>query len=159
MTGFHVKKSIKQRAQAVVRSFVGGSSKYETITCATLSFGHTTRTDASLACRQDNTLYIMLLGETGSGKSTLLNMLVNFFRAKEEARTRLPTVKELKVAVPTAHLNATEAEGAGHSERDKTDSKLDIGPLVRSKSSCTGAQSCFFCRGQVAEYKVHRIHL
>ena len=65
----------------------------------------------------------MLLGETGSGKSTLLNMLVNFFRGKVKGRIHLPTVKDLKVAVPTAHLKTTEPEGAGHSERDKSDSK------------------------------------
>lgn len=67
----------------------------------------------------------MLLGETGSGKSTLLNMLVNFFRGKPEGRTVLPKAKDLKVAVPTAHLKTTEPEGSGHSERDKSDSEHD----------------------------------
>jgi len=65
--------------------------------------------------------YIMLLGETGSGKSTLLNMFVNFFRGSPEGRTALPDAKDIRAAVPTAHIAVTEPEGAAHSERSATD--------------------------------------
>ncbi len=68
----------------------------------------------------------MLLGETGSGKSTLLNMMVNFYRGPPESRTALPDVKDLKLAVPTKYLKATEAEGKGHSERDTSDRKFSL---------------------------------
>ena len=66
---------------------------------------------------------VLLVGETGSGKTTLLNMLVNYFRGKPEARTKLPDKQDLKLAVPTAYLKATEPEGAHQSERDVSDSK------------------------------------
>ncbi len=66
----------------------------------------------------------MLLGETGSGKSTLLNMLVNFYRGSPQSRAALPEVKDLKLAVPTKYLKATEPEGKQHSERDIIDREL-----------------------------------
>lgn len=68
--------------------------------------------------------YVMLLGETGSGKSTLLNMFVNFFRGAAQVRSALPEAKDLRAAVPTAHIAVTEPEGAAHSERNATDRTL-----------------------------------
>ena len=70
--------------------------------------------------RQPQDFYMLLLGETGSGKSTLLNMLVNFYRGKAESRKILPAPKDLKLAVPTKFLSATEPEGRFHSEKDVT---------------------------------------
>lgn len=70
-----------------------------------------------------NTYYIVLLGETGSGKSTLLNMFVNFFRGPPQVKSALPEAKDLRVAVPTAHIAVTEPEGAAHSERNAADRK------------------------------------
>lgn len=66
---------------------------------------------------------ILLVGETGSGKTTLLNMLVNYFRGGPDARTKLPNKQDLKLAVSTAYLKATEPEGVYQSERDVADSK------------------------------------
>lgn len=50
-------------------------------------------------------------------------MLVNYFRGSQQARSQLPTKQQLKIAVPTAYLAATEPEGAQHSERNTTDRK------------------------------------
>ena len=82
--------------------------------------------EASLGAPSDEsyTYNILLVGETGSGKTTLLNMLVNFFRGGPEARTKLPSKQDLRVAVPTAYLKATEPEGVQQIERDVRDSKL-----------------------------------
>lgn len=73
-------------------------------------------------CRATDDYYILLLGETGSGKSTFLNMLVNFFRGPQEARKLLPKKKDIRLAVPTAFLEATEPEASKNSERSRADS-------------------------------------
>lgn len=67
---------------------------------------------------------VLLIGETGSGKTTLLNMLVNYFRGGPHARTELPSRQDLKLAVPTSFLKATEPDGTKQTERDTSDSKL-----------------------------------
>lgn len=71
--------------------------------------------------RQTDDYYVMLLGETGSGKSTLLNMLVNFYRGPPGSRVSMPDATQLKLAVPTKFLKATEKEGMHSSERNAND--------------------------------------
>ena len=65
----------------------------------------------------------VLLGGTGQGKSTLVNLMVNFFRAPIELRKRLPSARQLRVAIPTQYLEATEPEGAQAREKNATDRK------------------------------------
>ena len=69
---------------------------------------------------------VLLVGETGSGKTTLLNMLVNYFRGAPESRLKVPSKQDIRVAVPTAYLKATEPEGAQQAERDVSDRKCTI---------------------------------
>lgn len=64
-----------------------------------------------------------LLGGTGQGKSTLVNLMVNYFRGPVEIRAYLPAAEELRVAIPTEHLEATELEGAQARELDVKDRK------------------------------------
>lgn len=67
---------------------------------------------------------VLLLGGTGAGKSTLVNTMVNYFRGIPDLRKRLPTSHELKVAIPTQYLEATETEGRNATELNRTDRKL-----------------------------------
>ena len=93
-----------------------------------------------------NNYYVMLLGETGSGKSTLLNMFVNFFRGPAQARSALPEAKDLRAAVPTAHIAVTEPEGAAHSERNVTDRTLLATWSMFTDDTRTRFESCA-CHG------------
>ena len=64
---------------------------------------------------------VLLLGGTGAGKSTLVNTMVNYFRGSEGIRNRLPSPSEIRVAIPTLHLKATEKEGSNAAELNKQD--------------------------------------
>ena len=66
---------------------------------------------------------MLLLGGTGAGKSTLVNTMVNYFRGVPDLRKRLPARHEIKVAIPTLYLPATEKEGQLATELNQADRK------------------------------------